>query len=274
MQKIVMDDGYELTDENYYSNESNKRFMSVHEYLDFAGHMNLIGCESRALAKLNGEWQDEKNLAMQVGSYVDSYFEGTLDEFKKNNPDLFTQKGELKAAYKQADKMIEKASGDELFMKYMSGEKQRIMVAHLFGCDWKIKMDSYIEGVCITDLKTTSSDLHKAWRVDDTGYVSVPEYWGYTLQGAIYQKVVEINTGKKLPFYLAFVTKEDYPEICIVNIDQMTLDNALNEIEMNIASVLAVKNGEVEPISCGKCNYCKSKMKLTHVIGINDLICE
>lgn len=272
MQEIVLDDGFILTEESYYSQEANKRLMSVHQYLDFAGHMNLRGCESRALAKLNGEWQDEKNLAMQVGSYVDAYFEGTLDEFKKNNPDLFTQKGELKAAYKQADKMIEKASGDELFMKYMSGEKQRIMVAHLFGCDWKIKMDSYIEGVCITDLKTTSSDLHRAWKVEDTGYVSVPEYWGYTLQGAIYQKVVEINTGKKLPFYLAFVTKEDYPEICIVNIDQMTLDNALNEIEMNMASVLAVKNGEIEPIECGRCNYCKSKMKLKTVIGINDLI--
>ncbi len=267
-----MNDDFILTNENYYSSEANWRYMSVHQYLDFVGHQGICGCESRAMAKLNGDWQDEKTLAMQVGSYVDAYFEGTLNGFKKSNPDLFTQKGELKAPYKQADKMIEKAKNDELFAKYMSGEKQRIMVAHLFGCDWKIKMDSYIEGVCITDLKTSSSELHKAWKVEDTGYVSVPEYYGYTLQGAIYQKVVEINTGKKLPFYLAFVTKEDYPELCIVNIDQMTLDNALNEIEMNMASVLAVKNGEAEPISCGRCNYCKSKMKLTHVIGINDLI--
>lgn len=272
MQEIVLDDGFVLTEENYYSQEANKRLMSVHQYLDFAGHAGIIGCESRAMAKLNGEWNDEKTLAMQVGSYVDSAFEGTLDRFKKENPDLFTQKGELKAPYKQAEKMIEKAKNDELFSQYMSGEKQRIMVAHLFGCDWKIKMDSYIEGVCITDLKTSSSELHRAWKVEDTGYVSVPEYYGYTLQGAIYQKVVEINTGKKLPFYLAFVTKEDYPEICIVNIDQMTLDNALNEIEMNMASVLAVKNGEIEPIECGRCNYCKSKMKLKTVIGINDLI--
>lgn len=274
MQKIVLDDGFELTEDNYYDKATDKRLMSVHQYLDFAGHLGLRFCESRAMAKLNGEWEEEKSIAMQVGSYVDSYFEGTLNKFKKQNPDLFTQKGELKAPFKQAEKMIKKATGDELFMKYMSGEKQRIMTGYLFGCDWKIKMDSYIEGVCITDLKTCSSDLHKAWRVADTGYVSVPEYWGYTLQGAIYQKIVEINTGKKLPFYLAFVTKEDYPEICIVNIDQMTLDNALNEIEMNMASVLAVKNGEVEPIPCGKCDYCKSVMKLTGVIGMNDLICE
>lgn len=273
MQEIVLDDGFKLTENNYYSLEANKRLMSVHEYLDFVGHMGVHGCESRAMAKLNGEWTEEKSLAMQVGSYVDSYFEGTLDTFKKQNPDLFTQKGELKAPYKQAEKMIAKASGDELFMKYMSGEKQKIMTGYLFGCEWKIKMDSYLEGICITDLKTTT-DLHKAWKVADTGYVSVPEYWGYTIQGAVYQKIVEINTGKKLPFYLAFVTKEDYPEICIVNIDQMTLDNALNEVEMNMASVLAVKNGEVEPIRCGKCDYCKSKMKLTGVISMQDLICE
>lgn len=273
MQKIVLDDGFELTEDNYYSLEANKRLMSVHEYIDFAGAIGIRGCESRALAKLNGEWTEEKSVAMQVGSYVDSYFEGTLNKFKKANPDLFTQKGELKAPFKQAEKMIAKATGDELFMKYMSGEKQRIMTGYLFGCDWKIKMDSYIEDVCICDLKTTT-DLHRAWRVADTGYVSCAEYWGYTLQGAIYQKIVEINTGKKLPFYLAFVTKEDYPEICIVNIDQMTLDHALNEIEMNMPSVLAVKNGETEPIGCGKCDYCKSKMKLTGVISMQDLIME
>lgn len=271
MSDIITEDGFVLNNESYYTQEANKRFMSVHQYLDFVGHCGICGCESRAMAKLNGDWQDEKTLAMQVGSYVDAYFEGTLDEFKKNNPDLFTQKGELKAPYKQAEKMIAKAKGDELFSKYMSGEKQRIMVGHLFGCDWKIKMDSYIENVCIVDLKS-ASDLYKAWKVEDTGYVSVPEYWGYTLQGAIYQKIVEINTGKRLPFYLAFVTKEDYPDLCIVNIDQMTLDNALNEIEMNMATVLAIKNGEVEPIPCGKCNYCKSVKKLTKVIGINDLI--
>lgn len=268
MQK---NDDFVLTSENYYSDEANWRYMSVHQYLDFVGHMGIRGCEKKAMATLNGEYSKEPNTAMLVGSYVDSYFEGSLDQFKKNNPDIFTQKGELKANFKQAEKMIARAERDEKFMAYMSGEKQVIMTGYLFGCDWKIKMDSYLPGKAIVDLKTTS-DLHKAWRVQDYGYASVAEYWGYTIQMAVYQKIVEINTGEKLPCILAFVTKEDSPELKLCYIDQMTLDHALNEVEMSMASVLMVKNGEVDPIPCGKCDYCKATEPVEEVINIADLI--
>ena len=268
MQK---NDDFVLTNDNYYSPEANWRYMSVHQYLDFVGHMGVHGCEKRAMASLNGTYEKEKTTPMLVGSYVDSYFEGSLDQFKKENPDIFTQKGELKAAYKQAEKMIARAEKDEKFMAYMSGEKQVIKTGYLFGCDWKIKIDSYIPGKAIVDLKTTS-DLHKAWRVQDYGYASVAEYWAYTVQMAVYQKIVEIDTGEKLPCILAFVTKEDSPELKLCYIDQMTLDHALNEVEMNMTSVLMVKNGEVEPIPCGKCDYCKATEPIEEVINIADLI--
>lgn len=268
MQK---NDDFVLTNENYYSPEANWRYMSVHQYLDFVGHMGVKGCEKRAMAMLNGKYEKEKSTAMLVGSYVDSYFEGTLDQFKKDNPDVFTQKGELKSNFKQAEKMIARAEKDEKFMAYMSGEKQVIMTGYLFGCDWKIKIDSYLPGKAIVDLKT-SADIHKAWRVEDYGYASVAEYWAYTVQMAVYQKIVEINTGEKLPCILAFITKEDSPEIKLCYIDQMTLDHALNEVEMNMSSVLMVKNGEVEPIPCGKCDYCKATEPIEEVINIADLI--
>ena len=260
-----------LTADNYYTLEANKRYMSVHQYFDFAGHMGVQGCEKRAMATIRGEYAKEKTLPMMVGSYVDSYFEGTLDKFKEENPEIFTQKGELKANFKQAEKRIERALKDEKFMAAMSGEKQVIMTGYLFGCDWKIKIDSYIPDTAIVDLKT-ASDLHKAWKVRDYGYVSCAEYWGYTVQMAVYQKIVEINTGKKLPCYLAFITKEDSPELKLCYIDQMTLDHSLNEVEMNMASVLAVKNGDVEPIPCGKCEYCKATEPIEKVINIADLI--
>ena len=268
MQK---NDDFVLTSDNYYSQEANQRYMSVHQYLDFVGHMGVRGCEKRAMAALRGDYEKEKTTPMLVGSYVDSHFEGTLEQFKKDNPDIFTQKGELKAAYRQAETMIARAERDEKFMAYMSGDKQVIMTGYLFGCDWKIKMDSYIPGKAIIDLKT-ASDLHKAWKVQDYGYASVPEYWGYTIQMAVYQKIVEINTGKKLPCILAFITKEDSPEIKLCYIDQMTLDHSLNEVEMNMSSVLMVKNGEVEPIPCGKCDYCKATEPIEEVINIADLI--
>ena len=261
----------ELTKDNYYSKEADWEYMSVHQYLDFVGHMGVKGCEARAMAKLDGEWQDETTTAMLVGSYVDSYFEGTLDEFTKEHPECFTKKDELKAPFKMAEKMIERCMRDDYFMSTLGGEKQVIMTAYLFGCDWKIKMDSYIPGKAIVDLKT-SSDIHKMWKVEDYGYAPFTEYWGYTLQLALYQKVVEINTGKKLPCYISVVTKEDYPEIRVVYIDQMSLDHALNEIEMNIQSVLAVKNGDVEPIRCECCDYCKHTMVLTGAVNHQDLI--
>ena len=268
MQK---NDDFVLTEDNYYSQEANERYMSVHQYLDFAGHMGIRGCESRALASLKGEYEKERSKAMLVGSYVDSYFEGTLDKFKQTTPEIFTQKGELRSEFKLAEKMIARAERDKKFMAYMSGEKQVIMTGYLFGCDWKIKMDSYIPNKAIVDLKT-SADIHKAWKVQDYGYANVAEYWGYTLQMAVYQKIVEINTGKKLPCILAFITKEDSPELKLCYIDQMTLDHSLNEIEMNMGDVLAVKNGEVEPIPCGKCDHCKATQSIDEVINIADLI--
>lgn len=57
---------------------------------------------------------------------MDSYFEGTLEEFKKENPEIFTQKGELKANYKQAERIIARMERDPLFMQYMSGENRSL----------------------------------------------------------------------------------------------------------------------------------------------------
>ena len=262
-----------LDESNYYSKEADKRYMSVHQYLDFVGHMGVVGCEARALAKLKGEFEEPTTTAMLVGSYVDSHFEGTLESFKKEHPECFTQKGELKATFKQAEKMIERCEKDKFFMSTLAGEKQVIMTGYLFGCEWKIKMDSYLPGKAIVDLKT-SADIHKAWKVQDYGYASFVEYWAYTLQMAVYQKIVEINTGEKLPCYISAVTKEDSPEIKVIHIDQMTLDHALNEIEMNMQSVLMVKNEEVEPVGCGKCDYCKSEEVLLGPISYMDLIGE
>ena len=263
----------ELNEKNYYSDEANKAYMSVHQYLDFMGHMGIMGCESRAVARLNGEFSEPTTEAQLIGSYVDSHFEGTLDQFKADHPECFTQKGELKAGFKRANRMIERCEEDELFMQFMSGEKQKIFTGYLFGCDWKCKLDSYIKGKCIVDLKT-SANIHQSWKVADYGRVSFVEYWGYVLQLAVYQKIVEINTGEKLPCFIAAVTKEDEPEIAVIGIDQQSLDHALNEIEMNMPSVLAVKNGEAEPIRCERCDYCKKTKKLTQVIHYQDLIEE
>lgn len=259
-----------LTADNYYSNEANIEFMSVSQFKDFNGTYGRIGCEFAAMEKLAGRWNPEPSTALLVGSYVDSYIEGTLDDFKSRNPDIFTAKGELKAPYKKAEEIIARIERDKYFMKYLSGEKQTIMTGDLFGCQWKIKMDSYIPGVAIVDLKVMSSITDLKW-VKDIGYLDFVRYWNYDIQGAIYQKIVEINTGKKLPFFIAAVTKETEPDIRIIHVTQNYLDEALLIVESNINRVLMVKNGEVEPDRCDLCDCCKHNRILRRSISIMDL---
>lgn len=234
----------QLTSENYYSQEANKEYMSVSGYKDFAGTYGKMPCEFYGMEKLNGRWEDEKSTALLVGSYVDSYFEGSLDQFKKDNPEIFTQKGELKSNFKQAEEIIARIERDEYFMKYMSGQKQVIMTGELFGAKWKIKMDSYIPGVAIVDLKVMASITDLKW-VKDIGYLDFVRYWGYDIQGAVYQEIVRQNTGEKLPFFIAGATKQTEPDIRIIHVTDNYLQEALHMVEMNMPRILRVKNGEV-----------------------------
>ena len=260
-----------LTAENYYSKEANKEYMSVSQYKDFAGTYGKMACEFSAVEKLEERWEQKKTTPLLVGSYVDSYFEGTLEEFKKENPEIFTQKGELKANYKQAERIIARMERDPLFMQYMSGEKQVIMTGELFGAEWKIKIDSFVRGIAITDLKVMASITKLEW-VKDIGYLDFVRYWGYDIQGAIYQEIVYQNTGERLPFYIAAGTKEEEPNIEVIQVTQNYLDEAKHMVETNMPRILRVKNGEAEPDRCEMCDCCRHTKVLKRPISITNLI--
>lgn len=260
-----------LTAENYYSKEANKEYMSVSQYKDFAGTYGKMACEFSAVEKLEERWEQKKTTSLLVGSYVDSYFEGTLEEFKKETPEMFTQDGKLKAPYIRADKIIERMERDPLFMMYMSGKKQVIMTAELFGTKWKIKIDSYAEEIAITDLKVVESITKPKW-VRDIGYLDFIRYWGYDIQGAIYQEVVYRNTGLRLPFYIAAGTKEGEPNIEVIHVTQNYLDEAKHMVEMNMPRILRVKNGEAEPDRCEMCDCCRHTKVLKRPISITNLV--
>lgn len=259
-----------LTNENYYSQKADNKYMSVSQFKNFVGTYGRLGCEFHAMEQLAGRWKDKPTTAMMVGSYVDSYIEGTLEQFKEENPSLFKIDGSLKAEYVKAEEIIARIERDAYFMKFLSGEKQVIMTGKLFGTQWKIKMDSYIPGVAIVDLKVMQSITDLKW-VKDLGYLDFARYWSYDIQGAIYQKIVEINTGKKLPFYIAAATKENEPDIRIIHVTQNYLDEALSFVEMNLPRVLRVKRGEVVPDRCELCDCCRHNRILTAPISITDL---
>ena len=89
-----------LNDSNYYSDEANREFFSVSQFKSF------MSCEARAIAELNGEYKRPVTRALLVGSFVDHYFEGTLDDFMKENPAIFTRQPELRAEFKRANDII------------------------------------------------------------------------------------------------------------------------------------------------------------------------
>lgn len=260
-----------LSANNYYSEEANKEYMSVSQFKSFAGTDGKLACEASAMAELNGEWEIKKTTALMVGSYIDSYFEGTLNDFKLRNPEIFTQKGTLKSDYQKAEIIIKRIEQDPYFMKCLSGEKQVIMTGELFGSKWKIKMDSYIPDTVIVDLKVMSSITKLEW-IRDLGYVDFIRYWGYDIQGAVYQEIVRQNTGKKLPFYIAAATKEDETNIEVIHIADNFLRDALSIVEANMPRILKVKSGQEEPERCGNCAYCRKTKVLTGPIGILDLL--
>ena len=73
----------ELTEDNYYSLAADQAYFSFHQYMDMVGAFNVFGCEERALARLRGEWKEETTLPLLVGSFVDSFFDGSLDKWKE-----------------------------------------------------------------------------------------------------------------------------------------------------------------------------------------------
>lgn len=232
-----------LNDDTYYGKEANQAFFSVSQYKDFCK------CEAMALAKIRGEYEQPTTKAMLIGTLVDRWFEGTLEQLRQESPNIFhCRNGALRADFRKADQIIKRVQRDERFMQYMSGEKQKILTFEMLGVSWKMKMDSFVEGICITDLKVVQNFKSLA-------------FWRYDLQGAVYQAGVEACGYEKLPFYLAVATKEAVTNFDIFQIDQPTLDLALREIAGNMPRFKAVKSGEVEPHYCGVCDYCKSVKK-------------
>lgn len=248
-----------LTSENYFSPEANRAYMSVSQYKTFAD------CEARAIAELNGDYQRETTVALLVGSYVDAHFESTLDIFKAQHPEIFTRQGDLKSEYRQAEYIIERITRDQLFMKYMAGEKQVIKTGEIDGVPFKTKIDSYHPDKCIVDLKVMR-DFQSIYKPGE-GRLNFIEAWGYDIQGAVYQAI----EGHSLPFYIAAATKEKEPDLAVIHIPQPNLDVQLEIVKANVHRFHDLKQGIGEPIRCEKCDYCKRTKVLDRIIDMEEL---
>lgn len=240
-----------LTSSNYFGIEANRKFWSVSQFKSFDA------CEACGRAESFGDYEREESDALLIGSYIDAYFAEELDEFIKVHGDkIFTKKGELYARFANAKGIIDRIERDPLMMEFLKGEKQVIKTGSLFGVDWKIKID-VLTDERIVDLKIVK-DFGSVYK-DGFGFRPWIEAWGYDIQGAIYQKIEQISSGRDepLPFYIVAATKEKVTDIAVIQIPQHVLDAALKVVEAKIDRFDLVKTGEIEPIRCEVCNYCK-----------------
>jgi hypothetical protein len=241
------------------------------------------------MAEIRGEYKQPMTTALLVGSYVDAYFEGTLDKFKEEHPEIFKKDGTLKADYIQAEQIIERIEADELFMAFMSGRKQVIKTATLFGAPWKIKIDSYLTPQNVKALiekfpECAALFIDGYGAIDDLKIMrslerimgkSFVEFWQYDLQTAIYSEVEYLASRKKnkqrLPTFLSVATKEDETDIEIVHIPHWRHQEVLADVEKNMPRLIAYKSGELEAPRCGTCAYCRATKKLTAPIDFESV---
>ena len=281
-----------LNSENYHSKEARLTYLDCSTYKDVVGTPGRKGCECRALAIAKGEYIPPKTDALMIGGYVDAYFDNSLAQFCSDNMDYIFTKASIKKfeksgdpddlerlkAFEQADIMIKRAKKEDMFMKYVEGETQKILIAEIEGVPIRVKLDSY-DGKRITDIKTAASMTETYYAKDLGQRLNFAEYYGYIEQAYFYVTAVEQNFGLHLPFYLAVITKEKHnnephPRVAIINIpDKLIMDKGL-EIKSKIKDVWSLIKGEYEPIPCGTCEWCADNLPLEKVISLDELLIE
>ena len=258
----------DLLGEDYYSVASARQYWSISQYKRFRE------CEARALAELEGEWEDQRdNTALLVGNMVHSYFESpeAHKKFMGENADAMISKagktkGQLKADFLVGQRMIERLEADKQFMEYYVGQKEVAVTGEIGGVEFKGKIDCLnVEKGYFVDIKTTKSDIDSmVWVQDEASGRNIQvrwfEAWGYILQMAAYKKMLEEKYGKEFTPVIYAVTKESTPDTrAIVFQSQEKLDYELSELSMLIKHLDNVKKGKEEAKPCGHCEYCKTK---------------
>lgn len=289
MRKVKTEEceNMELNEQNYYSQEMNMKYVSVSQYKLFSNPYSGC-CEAAAIAEIKGEYVKPTSKSLLMGSYVDEALTGDLEKFKAEHPELFVsrgdRKGELKSDFIQAEEMVQRAKRDPLFMAYVTGGvHQAIFTGTIEDVPVKIKIDHIAmkgdKPVALVDLKTVKS-MYEVFYVKDSGeHLNFVERWHYDLQASVYQYIYQQNTGLKLPFYIAAISKDKdsegvaHPRLKIIQIPQIKMDERLSEVKSNIKKIQLLKNGDIEPIHCGKCDYCADTLPC-EVISMDELMLE
>ena len=260
-----------LTEDNYYQD---RYYMSTSRLKEY------IKCPLRQEVVDLGFWPEKTETeSLLVGNYVHSYFETkeAHEAFLEMNQDkIISQRGktagQVKAPFKQADKMIAALEKEELFNRLYHGtddemvEKERIITGTLEGIPFKCKIDSLnLSGGYFIDLKTMESLQSEKYSTTLHRYTksllyNIVEYQ-YTLQMYVYQELLKQTYGYEFTPYIMAVSKEPVPDKELILIDdtiiEMGRDIFYGHVEA-LKDALAHKSVE----GCGHCDYCLTNKSL------------
>ena len=193
----------DINNENYYSKEADMEYMSASQFNGF------MKCEARQKAILTGEFIPTDTTALLQGRLLETLLlePDKIEQFRNENPELFSQKGankgDLKYEFKKVQEMADRAKQDNFFMSYLG--------------------DPF---------------------------------------STLYQYPV---TGE-----IAGITKETVSDIGIFSIPQEILDHQLSVIGELAPRYQKIKDGEIEPVRCECCDYCKTTKELNTVVNLFD----
>lgn len=269
----------EITNDNYYSREVDREYMSCSQYQAF------LKCEAAEMAYLSGRYSFPESEALTVGNYFHTALEsdeahdafceehaGSIYKMSTNKKTGETTITGKYAPYVQADKMIEACQRDPLIQKLilMDGEAEKIMTGELFGIPWKIALDKYIpESRMIIDWKT-AADLNKTEYNPATGErESFLESLGYLMRAAVYTEIEKQNARQNTDanFVIVAVSKQEPPDkgAYLLN-HRQRYDYELEEIKKHLPRILSVKMGREKPRRCGGCEYCRMTKQLRKIV--------
>lgn len=228
---------------------------------------SFMDCEARALAELNGLIPKQDNKAFLEGKYLHAWSEGKLDEFTKEHLEIYKynnpKKGKLKT-FEDIDTIISYIEQDENVMEMLEGEKEVIMTVEFLDVKWKFMIDVYNPRKGrIVDLKFIN-DIYKGfWNNDKKGYDNFVQYYKYDYQMVLYSLLEQLFTGRDEPLepYIVAISKEVPPTKIILNGFLEDVSNIVQDVYLRLPRIIKVKNGELEPHYCGKCDYCRSVLK-------------
>lgn len=245
-----------LTQDNYFSKEADKEYMSVSQFKLFEE------CEAKAYATIYGQEDATYKTAFLEGQLFESLVAGDSKLFISKHPELISTRGatsgELKSEYKKVINAAKKFNSQDFFRNIIEKcDKQVILTGEIKGVKVKCALDLFDkETNSIYDIKCMK-DFNEQWSKKEKAYVPWYYIYNYVLQLTVYREIVRQNFGEPKEIALLAATKEEIPDIQALKFDSNILDIELDYFKNKIEWYNKIKLNKAPFIECGCCDYCK-----------------